>query len=221
MLPGIDDGRFRTLWADPPWLERGGGKIKRGADRHYGLLPTREIPKVMKGARDEAGQPLWLPASDAHLYLAVTNNFLPAGLWVMAELGFRFVTNLAWTKMTQGTELDDVELEELRTRQGPGQYFRGEHELVLFGVRGKGLAPSVCTDRRDLGTAILAKHVIGFDGKRVHSAKPPAIYERIEARSKGPYLELFARSLRPGWVSWGNDPKVLRPGPQPGLPGVE
>lgn len=26
---------YDIIYADPPWMERGGGKIKRGADRHY------------------------------------------------------------------------------------------------------------------------------------------------------------------------------------------
>jgi len=26
---------WRTALIDPPWPEQGGGKIKRGADRHY------------------------------------------------------------------------------------------------------------------------------------------------------------------------------------------
>jgi hypothetical protein len=35
--------KYGTILADPPWLERGGGKIKRGADRHYPLMKTRDI----------------------------------------------------------------------------------------------------------------------------------------------------------------------------------
>jgi hypothetical protein len=31
------DRKYRTIYIDPPWPERGGGKIKRGADRHYSL----------------------------------------------------------------------------------------------------------------------------------------------------------------------------------------
>lgn len=27
--------KYKTIYADPPWPEQGGGKIKRGADRHY------------------------------------------------------------------------------------------------------------------------------------------------------------------------------------------
>ncbi len=39
--------------------------------------------------------------------------------------------------------------------------------------------------------------------KREHSRKPDEQYDIIEACSPGPYLELFARGERNGWVSWG------------------
>src|SRR6266545_430568 len=41
--------------------------------------------------------------------------------------------------------------------------------------------------------------------KREHSRKPDEIYELIERCSPGPYLELFARYIRSGWVQWGNE----------------
>ena len=34
---------YRCVVIDPPWLERGAGKVKRGADRHYELLHTDAI----------------------------------------------------------------------------------------------------------------------------------------------------------------------------------
>lgn len=37
------DRKYQTIYADPPWWETGGGKIKRGADRHYQLMKTPEI----------------------------------------------------------------------------------------------------------------------------------------------------------------------------------
>ena len=40
--------------------------------------------------------------------------------------------------------------------------------------------------------------------KREHSRKPDEQYEIIESCSPGPYLELFARGQRPGWVQCGN-----------------
>lgn len=173
---------YSTIVADPPWQERGAGKCKRGADRHYPLLSTRDIPRVMMSA------PEWRPANDAHLYLWVTNNFLSDGLFVMSALGFRYVTNLVWVKGTLRDESVDPQL-------GIGQYFRGQHELCFFGVRGDGYA--VRTERRDIGSALIATR-----GR--HSAKPSSSYELIEQRSRGPYLEMFARSGRPGWDAWGN-----------------
>ena len=167
-------GTYRTLTADPPWQEHGGGKIKRGADRHYPLVPTKDLPALMRSAD------VWDPTDDAHLYLWVTNNFLEDGLWVMKRLGFRYVTNVVWVK----------------DRAGLGQYFRGQHELVLFGVRGDGLAGR--SERRDLPSVLTAPR-----GR--HSSKPESFYELVEARSAGPYAELFAREPRPGWATWGNE----------------
>ena len=37
------DNKYKTIYADPPWEEKGGGKIKRGANRHYKLMKTSEI----------------------------------------------------------------------------------------------------------------------------------------------------------------------------------
>ena len=40
---------------------------------------------------------------------------------------------------------------------------------------------------------------------REHSRKPDRVRADIEALFDGPYCELFARSTRPGWTSWGNE----------------
>ena len=41
--------KYKTIYADPPWPEQGGGKIKRGADRHYPLMPVKEIIELPVG----------------------------------------------------------------------------------------------------------------------------------------------------------------------------
>lgn len=176
---------FRTINADPPWNEQGGGKIKRGAQRHYPLMKTRDIAPTMSKAIQSLGG----VHENAHLYMWVTNNFLRDGFAVMDALGFRYVTNVVWAK----------------EQMSIGQYFRGKHELMLFGVRGKGLDPSVATDARDIPSCIVAPHERGPDGKRIHSRKPEVFRDLIERRSKGPFLELFARTHRPGWESWGDE----------------
>ena len=105
-------GEYKTLLSDPPWWEAGGGKIKRGADRHYPLMKTRDICALP--VRD------WM-AEDSHAYVWVTNNFLPDGLEVMAAWGFDYKTCVTWMK----------------DKAGLGQYFRGITEHCLFGVRGR------------------------------------------------------------------------------------
>jgi N6-adenosine-specific RNA methylase IME4 len=78
---------------------------------------------------------------------------------------------------------------------GVGFYFRNVTELLLFGTRGnfRTLAPG----RRQVN--ILSTR------KREHSRKPDEMYDIIESCSPGPYVELFARHPRPGWMQWGNE----------------
>lgn len=201
----FDGGRgrrdpFRCIQIDCPWEERGGGQIKRGADRHYPLVPTEQLPALITGAD------VWCPAEHAHLHFWVTDNFLEDGLWVVKQLGFRYVRTVPWVKTRAPASsglVDDPEDDELRF--GIGQYARGAHELMLFCVRGEGQHPSVFTGRRDLPSVIMAPVPRDESGKRIHSRKPPRAYEWIEARSHGPRLEMFARTGRPDWTSWGNE----------------
>lgn len=44
LMGNLPPTKFRTILIDAPWPERGGGKIKRGADRHY---PLMSVPKIM------------------------------------------------------------------------------------------------------------------------------------------------------------------------------
>jgi len=162
---------YRCILSDPPWPERGGGRIKRGADRWYRTLRVEEIAPTMLAS------PLWRPdPSGCHLWCWTTNTYLPAALTIMFALGFRYITNLVWTK----------------PHFGLGQYLRGQHELLLFGVLGK--LPSMT---RSKGTVVRAE-------KRGHSVKPDEVYEVIEAVSPGPRLEMFARRRREGWDCWGD-----------------
>jgi N6-adenosine-specific RNA methylase IME4 len=43
-----------------------------------------------------------------------------------------------------------------------------------------------------------------IEPRRQHSRKPDCVPGRIERLVAGPYLELFARTQRPGWTVWGN-----------------
>lgn len=179
---------FRTLLADPPWNESGAGKIKRGADRHYPVLKTRDIAPTIK----ESG--LFLPAEDAHLWLWVTNNRLPDGLQVISDLGFKYVSNVAWVK----TKCVPADGSDPKVQIGLGQYLRGSHELLLFAVRGRGQSEDVWHGKRSVPSVLFAP-------RTKHSAKPAESYDLIERVSKGPAIEFFARGGRAGWLAWGNE----------------
>jgi len=173
-LAAAEAEEYACLLADPPWNESGGGRVKRGADRHYPLLKTPDIIRVM------VQSPKFRPAANAHLWLWVTNNFLKDGLHVMEALGFRYVTNAVWVK----------------NRIGLGQYLRGRHELLLFGVRGR--QPAQCrTESTWIGNREVAR--------RLHSQKPEESYKLIERVSPGPRVEFFARARREGWDAHGNE----------------
>ena len=203
---------FHTLAMDPPWVERGGGKIKRGADRHYPLVKTADLPGVVHGSD------LFRPARNAHLWMWATNNKLEDALWLGAELGFTYKTNAVWVKthgaehiadltaiafdaLREGEEVASL-LAELRAAMklqiGLGQYLRGSHELLLFFTHGKGQDPSAWCGHRDVPSVIRAR-------RTKHSAKPVEAYEMIERVSQPARVEFFAREQRSGWTTWGNE----------------
>ena len=160
--------KYKTIYADPPWLEVGGGKIKRGADKHYSLMKTKDICEL----------PVSTIADDnCWLFMWVTNNFLKDGIEVMEAWGFRYVTNFVWVK----------------ERFGLGYYFRGQHELCLFGVKGN-LKPI----KRNVRSVLWAE-------KTKHSRKPKEARELIKDMAHPPMIELFARERFEGWDSWGNE----------------
>ena len=189
-------GRYRVLYADPPWWERGGGRIKRGADRHYPLMKTEAICALPVSA--------WM-AHDAHGYLWVTNNFLPDGLRVLAAWGFRYVTKIDWYKGDVSEEMDDA-LMDAALMAGLGQYYRGVTESCLFGVRGH-------TPYARLPSGTRAQGRTGFHAsRRAHSEKPEKMRTMIEYVSPAlPRLEMFARRHTPGWDVWGNEVTTIAP----------
>lgn len=179
---------FRTVLMDPPWPERGGGKITRGAQKHYELIGSKaELLETVIMAEP------WreLDRTSAHIYMWATDNYLTWALWLFEALGAKHHRCIPWIKH----------------RMGLGQYFRGCHELLLFGTFGKGMA--ACRDQtRESPEACRTDYLVLPNrppGKIVHSAKPSQQYELIERRSQGAYLEMFARSERAGWTAWGNE----------------
>lgn len=180
LLKAAEGQKFATILADPPWqFVNRTGKVAPEHRRlnRYGTMALPEICALP--VQDIA-------ATTSHLYLWVPNALLPEGLQVMAAWGFQYKSNLVWHKVRKDGGSDG---------RGVGFYFRNVTELILFGTRGKH-ARTLAPGRRQVN--LLATR------KREHSRKPDEQYDIIEACSPGPYMELFARGIRPGWTVWGN-----------------
>ncbi len=186
-LSKLGASRFGAVLADPPWrFQNSTGKIAPEHKRlsRYSTMTLDEIAALPVSS---------VCATTAHLYLWVPNALLKEGLAVMEAWGFTYKSNLVWHKVRKDGGPDG---------RGVGFYFRNTTELLLFGVRGKG-ARTLAPGRRQVN--------IIRSMKREHSRKPDEQYAIIEACSPGPFLELFARGGRPGWVAWGNQAEAYRP----------
>ncbi len=180
--------RFGTILADPPWqFVNRTGKVAPEHRRlsRYGTLDLPAIAALPVAAH---------AAVTAHLYLWVPNALLPEGLAVMRAWGFAYKSNIVWHKIRKDGGPDG---------RGVGFYFRNVTELLLFGVRGP-----------NARTAAAGRTQVNFMAtrKREHSRKPDEQYRLIETCSPGPYLELFARGPRAGWMVWGNQSADYQPG---------
>lgn len=187
LIRKVGTQRFHTVLADPPWqFQNKTGKVAPEHKRlnRYGTMTLDEICDLPVTS---------ICVEPAHLYLWVPNALLPEGLRVMAAWGFQYKSNLIWHKVRKDGGPDG---------RGVGFYFRNTTEVVLFGVRGK--------DARTLAPGRRQVNIIK-SMKREHSRKPDEQYKIIEACSPGPFVELFARGPREGWVTWGNQAEEYKP----------
>jgi N6-adenosine-specific RNA methylase IME4 len=159
---------YDLIYADPPW-RYDHGTPGREIERHYPTMTDADI----------AG--LHVPvAKNAILYLWATAPRIESALTVMAAWGFRYKTQAIWDKEILGM----------------GFWFRGQHEILMVGIRGAVSPPPA---------EMRVSSVIRVKRGR-HSSKPDQVRAMIEAWYPGSTkLEMFARIKRPGWDAFGND----------------
>jgi len=143
--------------------------MSSGSADKYPTLTTDELCKLDVRS---------IAARDSACFLWVTVPLLDEGFRVMEAWGFKYKTALFWIKTG---------------RLGLGYWFRGNVEVLLFGIRGK--VPAFHFAMRN--------HF--EDAPRRHSQKPDRVYSILEKTHLTPRVELFARDTRKGWDSWGLD----------------
>jgi N6-adenosine-specific RNA methylase IME4 len=169
-------GRYRLLYADPPWRYDHTEANSRAIENQYPTMTLEEICRLPIPAAD-----------DAVLFLWASSPKLADAIRVMDAWGLSYRTCAVWDKEVTGM----------------GYYFRQQHELLLVGARGHLPVPDAA--RRP-------PSMIRTKRSRVHSEKPSAVYDLLEKMYPhfGPRerVELFARTARPGWTAWSNEPAL-------------
>ncbi len=173
-----------AIYADPPWSyktwsAKGTG---RSAEQHYGTMSIEDI----------AALPVTdLAAPDCVLFMWATWPTLPDALKVIAAWGFEYKT-AAFDWMKASVSTIDLFPDPKSADMKLGHWTRSNSEPCLLATRGKPKRLNA-----DVRMGII-------ESGRQHSRKPDCVPARIERLVGGPYLELFARTTRPGWQSWGN-----------------
>lgn len=180
----IPNGKYRVIYADPPWQYGDSGVINGlaygKAEGHYPTMAIEDICKLPVQAHT---------TRDAVLFLWVTAPLLlqnPGPREVIEAWGFTYKTNLVWHKVLHNF----------------GHYTSVRHEHLIIATRGS-CTPDITTDLPDSVQTIRRGPV--------HSEKPEEFRRIIRKLYRhGPYLELFARTNVPdeGWTAWGNDAKL-------------
>ena len=159
---------YQVIMSDPPWRYDFSKSNSRQIENQYPTMTTEDICAIK------------VPSADnAVLYLWATAPKLEDALLVMKSWNFRYVSHFVWDKVNIGM----------------GFWARGQHELLLVGVKGS-FSPPPPSMR--IGSVIRIK-------RGVHSKKPDEIRNLIACwYPKESKLEMFARQVTFGWSIFGN-----------------
>jgi N6-adenosine-specific RNA methylase IME4 len=119
-----------------------------------------------------------LSCDETVLFLWATSPLLEDALSVLRSWGFQYKASMVWNK---------------GQAPGIGWFVLTEHEFLLIATREGNQHPKC------------RPHSVINSAPTRHSEKPLTFYDIIESMYDGPYCELFARTARSGWETWGNE----------------
>ena len=166
---------YRVVVADPPWPS-----MHQRSTYHRGK-PERHYSTMP--VDDICALPVsdWA-AEDAHLWVWGVNRLMEDAYRVVRAWGFTPMGLLTWCKRGPGM----------------GYYLRTNTEQCILATRGKPMVPEV--------KAMSSWYEWP---RRRHSQKPDEFYSEVvdvvSPPTLGPRLDMFARSYREGWDSWGDE----------------
>jgi N6-adenosine-specific RNA methylase IME4 len=181
-------GKYRIIYADPPWKYHGLNKNDElgHAEGHYDCLDDEALCDYRPG--DGKRTVKELADDDAVLFLWVTAPMLERAFPIIRAWGFEYKSLFVWDKV----------------KHTIGFYNSVRAELLLICTRGS------CTP----DTGKLIDSVQSIERSDRHSEKPREFYAIIESMyDHGRKLELFSRCSAPkGWDTDGNEAAQERAG---------
>jgi N6-adenosine-specific RNA methylase IME4 len=175
----IETHQFALIYADPPWVfeDKAGNHQSntRSADNHYPVMSDEAIAGTLINGYTLSQ----IAAKDSVLQMWCTSSNLKRAMALMEAWGFEYKSHLMWDKETIGT----------------GYLYRNQHEVLLYGTRGKPPQP------------IFLPPSVYREKSTEHSVKPAGVRTLIERMfphyDEHCRLEMFARGAVPGWSVWG------------------
>jgi len=167
---------YDVIYADPAWRYDFAETDNRKIENHYPTMSVEEICSLKVPAK-----------KNAVLFMWATAPKLREAFMVMDAWGFEYKTHAIWDKKIIGM----------------GYWFRGQHELLMVGVKGKFSPPE--------SSKVISSVITGKRSK--HSRKPYSVRQnikewfpdadRLEMFARKPH-DLFAEEDFAGWDLWGN-----------------
>lgn len=176
--------QYPVIVIDPPWpYERTAGQGV--ANKQYSLMAWPDIHAL--GPLLHA-----VAAPDCAIFLWTCAPLLFETIETVKAWGFSYKTKaFCWVKTSKNGAIFF----------GIGSYTASNTEDVW--LLSNGTPKRRVADVSQVVPTMEQAAVVAPMGR--HSAKPDAVFQRIERLFEGPYLEVFARRQRAGWACLGNE----------------
>ena len=169
-------GKYRIIYADPPW-KYNCGKVSGAAANHYSTMSIEELCALPVER---------LADNDCALFMWTTFPQLPEALRLIKAWGFYYKSvAFVWLKQNK---------RKLTWFYGLGFWTRANAEICLIATKGHPKRKSSSV------------HQFIISPIEQHSKKPEDARSTIlEQMGDLPRIELFARQITPGWAVWGKE----------------
>ena len=176
----IPNGKFRVIYADPPWEYGSGSQHSRESQEtvlatHY---PSMSLDAICQLEVAEGRHVSDLAHDHCVLWLWCTSPTLEEAMSVIETWGFAYKASMIWDKVAHNV----------------GHYVSVRHELLLIATKGQPPKVPKLVDS------------VYVEERTEHSRKPEYFRSLITELYPGPRIELWARGKVPkGWKAWGNE----------------